>query len=133
MGFIWPALRYAKRFDERLKRQVQEMLFSVFLYPPVFPLVEQQKTTRFSVPLGSCCRSDVFLFPSSSSSCDPSPGGPPPRHSCSARRGAVPLWLFCSCRTLMGTCLLPLHLLPVATGSLKMTSCCLPVVSHVGL
>lgn len=49
-----------------LKRQVQEMLFSVFFHSPTSLLVEQHKTTGFYVPLGSCCLSDVFLSPSSS-------------------------------------------------------------------
>ena len=51
------------------------MLFSVSSFP--LPLVEPRRAARFSVPLGSCYRPDVFL-PPSSSSCAPAPHTPPP-------------------------------------------------------
>lgn len=132
VGFIWPSLRYIDSFDSRLKRQVQEMLFSVFLLFLLSPLLSITKLPGFMFHWAVAAGLMFFspLLP-------PPPVPPPPEtplpHPCYALRGAVPLWFFCSCRTLMGTCLLPLHLLPVATGSLKMTSCCLPVVSCVGL
>lgn len=56
---------------------------------------------------------------------------PPSLNFIAAPGEAAPLWLSGSCWTLMGTCLHSFHWPPLATSPLKMTSCCLPVVSHV--
>lgn len=56
---------------------------------------------------------------------------PPSLNFIAAPGEAAPLWLSHSCWTLMGTCLRSFHWPPLATSPLKMTSCCLPVVSLV--
>lgn len=55
----------------------------------------------------------------------------PPSLSFPAARGKRHLCGSRSCWTVMGTCLRSFHRPPLATGPLKMTSCCLPVVSLV--
>lgn len=56
---------------------------------------------------------------------------PPSLNFTAAPGEAAPLWLSHSCWTLMRTCLRSFHWPPLATSPLKMTSCCLPVVSLV--
>lgn len=122
-----------------LKRYVQKMLFFCISSLPYFPLVEQWKRPGFMFHWAAAAGlmffslSLLLLLSPLPRGSSPSSTPRPPPHSCCGLKGAVPLWFFCSCWTLMGTCLLPLHLLPLATDPLTMTSCCLPVVSHVGL
>lgn len=128
LGVIWTSIRYAKKVWLALQKATS---WNPILYFLLSPRSNNTKLPGF-MSHWAAAASLMFFSP-----LPPPPvrlpERPPPPHSCSALRGAVPLWFFCSCRTLMGACLLPLHLLPVATGSLKMTSCCLPVVSRVGL